>query len=51
MTLWSSKVGPDMNRPTTKNVEAAGFEITAVNNVFMDIVKTIRARKAATAHS
>lgn len=46
MTLWSAKLGPDMNRPTTDNVRAAGFDITEVNNVFLDIVKTIRARKS-----
>jgi hypothetical protein len=29
------------------NVQAAGFEITEVNNVFLDVVKTIKAVKPA----
>ena len=49
MTLFSRKVGPDMNRPTVDNVTAAGFELVKVRHVFLDVVKTIHARRAATA--
>lgn len=47
MTLLSRKVGPDMNRTTVANVEAAGFELREVNNLFLDVVKTIKAVKPA----
>lgn len=46
MTLLTSRLGPDMNRDTVSNVLAAGFEITEVNNIFLDVVKTIKAVKA-----
>lgn len=45
MTLISRRVGPDMNRTTVANVRAAGFELREVNNLFMDVVKTIKAVK------
>lgn len=48
MTLVSRRIGPDMNRPTVDNVIAAGFEITEVNHVFLDVVKTIKATKPVT---
>jgi ubiquinone/menaquinone biosynthesis C-methylase UbiE len=47
MTLLTSKIGPDMNRDTVSNVRAAGFEVTEVNHVFLDIVKTIKAVRPA----
>lgn len=47
MTLISRMLGPDMNRHTVDNVLAAGFELREVNNLFMDVVKTIRAVKPA----
>jgi ubiquinone/menaquinone biosynthesis C-methylase UbiE len=43
MTLLTRRVGPDMNRDTVANVEAAGFRLREVNNLFLDVVKTIRA--------
>ena len=43
MTRLSEKVGPSMNRNTTGNVRAAGFQIIEVENVFLDVVKTIKA--------
>ena len=43
MTLLSRKIGPDMNRKTVDNVRAAGFEITEIDNIFLDVVKTIKA--------
>lgn len=46
MTLLSEKIGPSMNRDTVSNVRAAGFEIVEVENVFLDVVKMIKAVKA-----
>lgn len=46
MTVLSETIGPSMNRPTVDNVRAAGFRIVEVNNVFLDVVKTISAVKA-----
>lgn len=43
MTLLTRNLGPDMNRPTVANVEAAGFQLKEVNNIFLDVVKTIKA--------
>lgn len=45
MTALTRKLGPDMNRTTVANVKAAGFKVTEVNNVFLDVVKTIKAVK------
>ncbi len=45
MTPLTSRVGPDMNRPTTDNVRKAGFTLQQVDNVFLDVVKTIHAVK------
>ncbi len=47
MTRLSERVGPAMNRNTTANVRAAGFRIIEVENVFLDVIKTIRAIKPA----
>lgn len=44
MTPLSRRVGPEMNRPTVQNVERAGFTLERVENVFLDVVKTIHAR-------
>jgi ubiquinone/menaquinone biosynthesis C-methylase UbiE len=43
MTLLTRKFGPEMNRTTVANVQAAGFELREVNNLFLDVVKTIKA--------
>lgn len=43
MTPLSRKVGPEMNRTTVANVKAAGFTLTEVNHVYLDVVKTIHA--------
>lgn len=43
MTLLTQKIGPDMDRDTVANVKAAGFDVQAVDNVFLDVVKIIRA--------
>ena len=45
MTLLSERIGPAMNRDTVGNVRAAGFDIVEVNNIYLDIVKTIKAVK------
>ena len=45
MTPLSRQVGPDMNRKTVDNVKKAGFKDIKVNNIYLDVVKTIQARK------
>jgi ubiquinone/menaquinone biosynthesis C-methylase UbiE len=45
MTVLSEKIGPSMNRDTVGNVAAAGFRIEEVDNIFLDVVKTIKAVK------
>ncbi len=45
MTLLTEKLGPAMNRRTVANVQAAGFELEAVEHIFLDVVKTIVAKK------
>ncbi len=43
MTTLSKRFGPEMNRPTVENVKAAGFRLSAVQHVYLDVVKTISA--------
>lgn len=43
MTPLSRRFGPDMNRDTVSNVEAAGFAPVRVEHVYLDVVKTIHA--------
>ena len=43
MTPLSRRFGPEMNRDTVANVARAGFEVTAVEPVYLDVVKMIRA--------
>jgi hypothetical protein len=45
MTPLVSRVGPDLNRDTVGNVQKAGFQLRRVENVYLDIVKTIEALK------
>ncbi len=47
MTPIASRLGPDLNRTTVRNVERAGFSIIEVRNVYLDVVKTITARAPA----
>ena len=47
MSRVSEKVGPSMSRDTVDNVQAAGFTVKEVNNLFIDVVKTIKAVKPA----
>jgi ubiquinone/menaquinone biosynthesis C-methylase UbiE len=44
--LWKP-IGPEMNRDTVANVAKAGFEIRQINNVYLDVVKTIIASSPA----
>jgi ubiquinone/menaquinone biosynthesis C-methylase UbiE len=44
MSQITEKIGPSMSRPTVENVKAAGFEIVEVENVYLDVVKIIKAR-------
>ena len=41
--LWKP-IGPEMNRDTVANVEKAGFKILQLENIYLDVVKTIVAR-------
>jgi hypothetical protein len=45
MTPISRLSGPELNRPTVANVAKAGFTIREVDNLYLDIVKTITAVK------
>lgn len=45
MTPVSRLTGPELNRPTVENVEKAGFTVQRVNNLYLDVVKTIEATK------
>ena len=48
MTPLSRLIGPEMNRTTVDNVRLAGFEVVKVENLFLDVVKTITAKKPST---
>lgn len=41
--------GPELNRPTVETVRQAGFEVTNVTAHFLDVVKSIEARRPAAA--
>ncbi len=45
MTPMTRLRGPEVNRPTVENVARAGFTIQRVNNLYLDVVKTIQATK------
>ena len=45
MIATIKEIGPAMNRNTVANVRAAGFRVTEVENVFLDVVKMIKAVK------
>ena len=47
MNPVARRIGPEINRDTVSNVRAAGFEITRVTNIFLDVVKTIEATAPA----
>ncbi len=48
MTLWTRLCGTEMNRDTLANARTAGFRITGVTSVFLDIILAIRAAKVVT---
>jgi ubiquinone/menaquinone biosynthesis C-methylase UbiE len=43
MSPLASRFGPNLDRDTVANVQAAGFRLVEVNNIFLDTVKVIRA--------
>jgi ubiquinone/menaquinone biosynthesis C-methylase UbiE len=43
MTPLSRRFGPELNRDTVSNVASAGFEVRAVEPVYLDVVKMIHA--------
>ncbi len=43
MNPVARRLGPEVNRDTVGNVRAAGFEITRVTNIYLDVVRTIEA--------
>ena len=45
MTPLTRRFGPDMNRDTLRNVLTAGFELWREDNVYLDIIKAIEARR------
>ncbi len=45
MTLFTRRGGTDMNRDTIGNTVAAGFRITRIESVFLDIILSIHAVK------
>ena len=44
-TPFTRRYGPAMNRPTVANVRKAGFEVQSVTPHYLDVVKSIKARK------
>lgn len=49
MTPITRLSGPELNRPTVENVARAGFTVQRVNNLYLDVVKTIEAVRAQSA--
>ena len=45
MTLWTRMSGTEMNRNTVENAITAGFRVTDVESVYLDIVLAIRGTK------
>lgn len=48
-TAVTLRFGPAMNRETVANVSRAGFELLRVTNVYLDVVRSIEARRALAA--
>lgn len=46
MTLFTRRGGTEMNRDTLGNAIAAGFHITRVESIYLDIILAIRGEKA-----
>ena len=49
MTPITRLSGPELNRPTVENVARAGFTVQRVNNLYLDVVKTIEAIRSQSA--
>jgi ubiquinone/menaquinone biosynthesis C-methylase UbiE len=49
MTPLTARFGPEINRDTVGNVQKAGFRLCRVENVYLDVVKSIEAVKQAAA--
>ncbi len=47
MTFLTKNFGPQMNRNTDANVLAAGFQVTEIQLIYLDVVKMISAYKPA----
>lgn len=47
MTLWTRRKGTEMNRDTVENVQIAGFRITRIESIYLDIILAIHATKPA----
>jgi ubiquinone/menaquinone biosynthesis C-methylase UbiE len=45
VTPITRRMGPDMNRDTVANVLRAGFELRREQNIYVDVVKAIEARR------
>jgi len=45
MTQLTRKFGPELNRDTVGNVQKAGFWLRRVENIYLDVVRTIEAIK------
>ena len=45
MTWFTRRSGTDMNRDTLGNLNAAGFHITRIESVFLDIILSVHAVK------
>mgnify|MGYP001241982367 CR=1 FL=1 len=45
MSRLTRRFGPELNRDTVGNVQKAGFRLRRVENIYLDIVKTIEAVK------
>ena len=45
MTPITAQFGPALNRDTVGNVQKAGFHLRRVENIYLDVVKTIEAVK------
>lgn len=43
MTPLTRRAGPELNRDTVANVRRAGFEVVAVRNLYLDVVRAIHA--------
>lgn len=47
MTFWTRLVGTEMNRDTLACVRLAGFQVTQIESIFLDIILSIHGVKAS----